>query len=143
MPRLRQRLEEFGVETRLYGAFAVLLFFGAVGYAIWSSWEAAGSVLLFLCAGFFVIVAGYLAFMGRLARTEAREATAGPSAETVGEDEEPYLPHASIWPLELGAGMTLALAGFALGWWIFIPGLVVTVHSLGGWLVQSRNRDAH
>ena len=34
--------------SRIYGTFFGLLIVGAFGYAIWSSWEAAGTVLLFL-----------------------------------------------------------------------------------------------
>jgi hypothetical protein len=132
-----------GTEVRIYGTFFGLLVVGAFGYALWSSWEAAGTVLLFLVAGLFAIVAGYLAFHERLARLEAREAAESALADDEVPIEEPsvqYLPHSSIWPLELGAGMTLTLCGFAMGSWVLVPGLVVTIHASIGWLMQSRRR---
>lgn len=134
-----------GTEVRIYGAFFVLLVIGAFGYAIWSSWDAAGTVLLFLVAGLFAIVAGYLAFHERLARLESREAqqqaTTADGEVVIEEPADQYLPHSSIWPLELGAGMTLTLLGFVLGSWVLVTGLLVTAHSIAGWLIQSRRRN--
>ena len=129
-----------GTEVRIYSVFFGLLVVGAFGYAIWSSWEAAGTVLLFLVAGLFAIVAGYLAFHERLARLEARESSLTDDDVPVEEPDTQYLPHASIWPLELGAGMTLTLCGLAMGSWVLVPGLVVTIHASIGWLLQSRRR---
>ena len=56
------------------------------------------------------------------------------------EAEEPYLPHASIWPLEVGGGMALTFCGLAMGRWILVFGLVLLVHGLAGWILQSRRR---
>jgi hypothetical protein len=30
-----------------------------------------------------------------------------------------------------------------MGRWVLIPGVVLFVHGLGGWIVQSRRRDLH
>ena len=59
------------VEFRVYAGLAVLMLGGALGYGIWTSWEPAGTALLFLGAGLFTIVAAYLWFSERLALTEA------------------------------------------------------------------------
>ena len=72
---------------------SVLLIVGALGYGIWSSWEAAGTVLLFLVAGLFAIVAGYLAFHERLARLEARDARGRAT-----DDEVPARPRSPTCP---------------------------------------------
>jgi hypothetical protein len=127
-------------ELHVYAGFAVLLLFGALGYGIWASWEPAGTALLFLCSALFAIVAGYLWFHERLGRSEAAARAAGDDDVRLVEAEEPYLPHASIWPLEVGGGMTLTFCGFAMGRWILIPGLVLLLHGLLGWILQSRRR---
>jgi hypothetical protein len=130
-------------ELHVYAGFAVLVFFGALGYGIWANWEPAGTALLFLCSALFAIVAGYLWFHERLGRTEAAARAAGDSGDDdvrLAEAEEPYLPHASVWPLEVGGGMTLTFCGLAMGRWVLIPGLVLLFHGLGGWILQSRRR---
>jgi hypothetical protein len=126
------------VEFRIYAGLAVLLLAGAFGYAIWTDWEPAGTALLFLGTGLFAIVAAYLWFSERLATSET-----GDDDVIVPEDEEPFLPHASIWPLEVGGGMALTFCGLAMGRWVLIPGLVLLVHGLAGWILQSHSRSLH
>jgi hypothetical protein len=124
------------VEFKIYGGLTVLFFFGAIGYGLWADWEPAGTALLFLGTGLFAIVAGYLYFSERLARSEAVD-----DDVTVPEAEAPFLPHASIWPLEVGGGMALTFCGLAMGRWVLILGLVALVHGLAGWMIQSRHRQ--
>jgi hypothetical protein len=52
-----------------------------------------------------------------------------------------YLPTHSIWPLGLAVGVTLMLAGVALGFWVLIPGVAVFVQSLVGFAHQTRSRS--
>jgi len=126
-------------EVVIFGLLAVTNFVGGLVYGVWSHWEQTGVVLLWLSAGLAVITAGYLAFQIRLARSEERAERTGhePGSTLV---EEPFLPHESVWPLELGAGMTLVLCGFVLGLWILVPGIVLTAHATLGWTIQSRVR---
>jgi hypothetical protein len=126
-------------EVVIFGLLAGTNFFGGLVYGIWSHWEETGVVLLLLSAGLALITAGYLAFQIRLARSEEQAERAGhaPGSMLV---EEPFLPHESVWPLELGAGMTLALCGFVLGLWILVPGIILTAHAMLGWTIQSRVR---
>jgi uncharacterized membrane protein YfcA len=130
----------FHVEVAVFVALAVFLVSGGVLYGLLSD-EAAGTVLLILTGGFAGIVAGYLAFQDRLARTAAgaRRVEREIAEEGAGE-EEAYLPHASIWPFEMGAGLAATLSGVVLGWAILVPGLVLLVHSILGWIGQSRRR---
>ena len=131
-----------GTEVRIYGTSSVFLIVGALATPSGRASRPRARCCSFLVAGLFAIVAGYLAFHERLARLEAREAAASLTDDDVPveEPDEQYLPHASIWPLELGAGMTLTLCGFAMGSWVLVPGLVVTIHASIGWLLQSRRR---
>jgi hypothetical protein len=129
-------------EVVIFGLLAVGNFGGGLIYGLWSHWEETGVVLLWLSAGLALITAGYLAFQVRLARSEERAERAGQAGHEPGSMlvEEPFLPHESVWPLELGAGMTLALCGFVLGLWVLVPGLVLTAHAMLGWTIQSRVR---
>jgi len=128
----------FASEVVIYAALAVFLVSGGVIYGLWSG-EEAGTVLLVLTGVFAAIVAGYLGLQDRLERRTAREGT----VESGPVDEEQFLPHASIWPFEMGAGMAMALSGVVLGWAIFVPGVILVVHALVGWTTQSRERRPH
>ena len=126
----------FHAEVVLYTALSVFLVLGGVIYGVWSG-EAAGTVLLVLVGAFAAIVAGYLAFQDRLERTTAR----GSTEEAEAEEYEQYLPHSSIWPFEMGVGMATSFAGVVLGWAILVPGVLILVHSIIGWIGQSRRRS--
>ena len=128
----------FTTEVLIYGALAVFLVLGGVIYGVWSG-EQAGTVLLVLTGVFAAIVAGYLGLQDRLERTAAQAETAEP--EPVVDDQ--FLPHASIWPFEMGAGAALALSGVVLGWAVFVPGVILVVHAIVGWIIQSRHRAPH
>src|SRR5215211_3731748 len=106
----------------MWVVLAIGLSLGGVIYGVWSD-EPAGTALLILVGAFAGLFGGYLAFEARLTATGERH-----------HEEPHYLPHESVWPLELGVGMTLALSGFALGLWVLVPGVVLTVHSLAGWI---------
>ena len=125
----------FHAEVVLYTALSVFLIAGGIIYGVWSR-EAAGTVLLVLVGCFAGIVAGYLAFQDRLERTTARATT----ADEPEPDDDQFLPHASIWPFEMGVGMATSLAGVVLGWAILVPGLLILAHSIVGWIGQSRRR---
>jgi hypothetical protein len=128
----------FHAEVGIYGSLAVFLAAGGIVYGVWSG-EAAGTVLLVLTGVFAAIVAGYLALQDRLEKATARATPV--DAEPVEDDQ--FLPHASIWPAEMGVGMALGLTGLALGWAFLVPGAVLVVHALGGWISQSRRRSMH
>jgi hypothetical protein len=127
-------------EVVIFGVLAVANSFAGIVYGFWSRWEATGVVLFLLSAGLAMITAGYLGLQVRLARTEERAEREGHEAGATAGADDPFLPHESVWPLELGAGMTLALCGFVLGLWILVPGIVLTAHAMLGWTIQSRVR---
>jgi hypothetical protein len=128
----------FTTEVLIYAALSLFLILGGVIYGVWSG-EQAGTVLLVLTGVFAAIVAGYLGLQDRLERTTARAETV--DSEPVVDDQ--FLPHASVWPFEMGAGAALSLSGVVLGWAIFVPGVILVVHALVGWVVQSRHRAPH
>ena len=123
--------------TRLIAVLVVALVGAGVVYGAWSDIEWSGTILFVLTAGFVAIAGGYVALQARLHRT-----LGAPARETAGEhDDDLYLPHASIWPFELGTGTTVTLLGFVLGRVVLVFGLALTAHALIGWIGQSRRRD--
>ncbi len=126
--------------TRMITGLVVALVGAGIVYGAWSNIEWSGTVLFVLTAGFVAIAGGYVALQARLHRTlgaPTRETAGG----TIEHDDDLYLPHASIWPFELGTGTTVTLLGFVLGRVVLVFGLAVTVHALIGWIGQSRRRD--
>src|SRR5262249_14694159 len=115
-----QPARRFTAEVGTYGAMAASLALGGIIYGVWSR-EAIGTILLVLTGVFAGIVAGYLALQDRLEKTTARAAT----TEEEPPESDQFLPHASIWPFEMGAGTALALSGVVLGWALLLPGILL------------------
>lgn len=111
-------------------------FLAAISAVYWFlSYEEAGSVLLLLAAGLALIVGGYLWWA-------TREHASSPSPAGADEEEaEHYLPHASLWPLGVGAGSVVLANGLALGLWAAVPGSMLLAASVVGYARQSRHRD--
>ncbi|HWC67740.1 MAG TPA: cytochrome c oxidase subunit 4 [Acidimicrobiales bacterium] len=120
-------------EVVLFGVLTVFLVLAGVVYYVWSD-EWAGTVLLVLGGGLSGITGGYFAFQVRLERADV--ADAGERRPEPKDEPEPI--HASIWPLEMGGGLTLTCLGLVLGRFIVLLGLVLVVHSTIGWIRQSR-----
>jgi hypothetical protein len=111
----------------------------AVIYAI-AAYEWAGVALLGFGALFSFVAAAYFAFDLRDVQHDVE------LREDELPDEPPthaglYLPHASVWPIGVGIGAALTLAGIAIGWWVLLPGAALLVHSLIGFATQSRDRS--
>ena len=122
------------VEARIFlGIGAAVLVMGLV-YAA-TSGERAGTTMLVLTAGLGALAGGYLLSQ---AHDRAEPAATGGNRQV---PEEAYLPHASIWPLGVGAGCVVMANGLALGAWALVPGAMLTVASVWGYARQSRRRD--
>lgn len=126
------------VQARLFVGLAVFFVVTAVLYRLTSS-ENAGTTMLVLSGGFGALAGGYLWVQGRKPLT----APGGPGteAEAEAEAEEPYLPHASVWPLGVGTGAFLVANGLILGIWFLVPGTLLLGVSVIGYCLQSRRRD--
>jgi hypothetical protein len=134
-PRRFEHRDEIGI----FGAFTLLLVGGGVVYLLWTGGEPAGTALLVLAGACTGIIGGYLAVAAR-ATARGQERGGGGGHEQDATADEPFLPHASVWPLELGAGTTLTLVGLMLGRPVLVVGALVTSHALWGWARQSRRR---
>jgi hypothetical protein len=128
--------EEAGgrIEARIFLGIGLAVLAMGVLYAATAA-ERAGTTMLLLSAGLGGLAGGYLL---RQARTSSEPAATGGNREV---PEEAYLPHASIWPLGIGAGCVVLANGLALGAWALVPGAMLTVASVWGYARQSRRRD--
>jgi hypothetical protein len=121
-------------EMLLFGVLTLFLVVAGVVYYVWSD-EWAGTILLVLAGGLAGISAGYFYLQGRLERSDvANVGEHGPAPVA-----EPVAIHASIWPLEMGGGMTITFLGLVLSRMIVLLGLVLMLHALVGWIAQSRS----
>jgi hypothetical protein len=128
--------EEAGgrIEARIFLGIGLAVLAMGVLYAA-TAGERAGTTMLLLSACLGGLAGGYLL---RQARTSSEPAATGGNREV---PEEAYLPHASIWPLGIGAGCVVLANGLALGAWALVPGAMLTVASVWGYARQSRRRD--
>jgi xanthine/uracil permease len=100
------------VERRMLWTMAV--FFSGIGTIYWfTSYEPAGTVLLFLCSG-----------AALLSLLPLRRRTLPTTAEHGAE------PAASLWPFIIGAGAVLMVDGLVLGPWLFVPGAALAGRGL-------------
>ena len=80
------------------------------------------------------LVCGIFLFRHRLVGAPALE------GERPERGDAQYLPHASIWPFWIGAAAFLVTNGLILGTWFLVPGGVLLVVGVAGFIRQSRAR---
>ena len=88
------------------------------------------AVMLALAACLSLVCGTYLWFHARR----------DPGDDPVREDGM-YLPHASIWPFWIGVAAFLMTNGLVLGIWFLVPGTLVMIAGLVGFIRQSRARS--
>ena len=105
-------------------------FMAVIGIVYWfASYEPAGTVMLALASALAGLCGLYLRV--ELGRAE-------PAAEP--DDEEQYLPHSSLWPFGIGLGVLLAANGAIVSLTFAIPGVVLLMFAVVGFVGQSRRR---
>ena len=118
------------VQWRIFAGIAV--FMAVIGSLYWfTAYEEAGTSMLALSSGLALLVGVYLWRQDR---------PASPSAHVHSEADE-YLPAASIWPFGIGVSAFLTFNGLILGLGYAVPGIILMVLSLAGFIAQSRKRD--
>jgi len=133
------------VEAKLFlffGAFSLLLaivYWLTTAYSVHGT-EYAGVAALVFASGFSFTFGIFLARSLQQVQVDVEELEANEEAGSTDPDEILYLPTASIWPIGIGVGASLTLGGIALGLWVMIPGIVLLVHSVIGFAIQSRDR---
>jgi hypothetical protein len=117
------------IQSRIFlaigGAVAVM----AVIYVL-ASYDEAGSVMLVLAACLSLVCGTYLWFQAR-----------GSDEHDPLSDDGMYLPHASIWPFWIGVAAFLVTNGLVLGIWFLVPGALLMIAGIIGFIRQSRARS--
>ena len=117
------------IQSRIFLAIGAAVAVMTVIYVL-ASYEEAGSVMLALAACLSLVCGTYLWFHAR------RE----PGDDPVREDGM-YLPHASIWPFWIGVAAFLVTNGLVLGIWFLVPGALLMLGGVVGFVRQSRARS--
>lgn len=120
------------VQTRVFLGIGAIVTVMAAIY-LTTAYEEAGSVMLVLAAGLSFVCGGYLLVYLRGSSQPAGDPKDGSNA--------PYLPHASIWPFWIGAAAFLVTNGLILGTWFLVPGGLLMIAAVAGFIAQSRARS--
>jgi Cytochrome c oxidase subunit IV len=121
----------------------VAVFIGVIDLVYWFvSYERAGTTMLTLAAGLAALFGGWLYVQDhrRPKPSESAPTSCWPVPEAEHEGEEHYLPAMSWWPLVIGVGLVLTLNGLILSWQFAVPGAVLMVLGIGGFVSDSRRR---
>lgn len=127
------RVKGWPHETHVFGGTGLAFFVIGTLYTS-TGGEAAGIVLLY---GSTILSLTYAVYLLR----HARPVRASIEAQEEGEiPNQLYLPEQSLWPVGIGAGGVLVLAGFAVGSWVLVAGVLLLLRSVVGFVVEGRRR---
>ena len=119
-------------------------FFGGSDIVYWYfSHDPTGTTALALAVCLAFLTGFYLLFTGRrLPTTRPEDNPLGEIDEGVGELGF-FSPH-SWWPLFVGIAAAVAAVGMAIGWWLFLIGVLATLLSMVGFVFEYyRGHYAH
>jgi hypothetical protein len=119
------------------------VFFGGTDIVYWyTSHEPTGTAALAFAVGFALLTGFYLLFTGRRLPFRPEDNNEGEIAEGTGELG--FFSPGSWWPLYLGLSAALTAIGVAVGWWLFLIGLLFTVLASIGFVFEYyRGHYAH
>ena len=118
-------------------------FFAVMDVIYWhSSKDPTGTTALALSVGLAFLTGFYLLFTGRRLPLRPEDNPAGDIAEGTGELGF-FSPH-SWWPLITGMSAAVAALGVAIGWWLFLIGMLFVLLSAIGFVFEYyRGQYAH
>ena len=119
------------------------IFFGAADIVYWYfSKDPTGTTALALSVGLAFLTGFYLLFTGRRLPERPEDNPEGEIEEGTGELGF-FSPH-SWWPLYVGLAAALAAFGVAVGWWLFLIGLLAIFLTTIGFVFEYyRGNYAH
>jgi hypothetical protein len=118
-------------------------FFGAVDIVYWHfSKDPTGTTALFFSVCLAFLTGFYLLFTGRRLPPRAEDV---PDAEiSDGSGELGFFSPHSWWPLITGLSAAVAALGVAIGWWLFLIGMLFVLLSAIGMVFEYyRGQYAH
>jgi hypothetical protein len=111
-----------------------VFFIGADVVYWYTSQDPTGTTALALAVGLAVLAGFYVLFTGRRLPTRPED---NPQSEIVeGTGEIGFFSPHSWWPLFLGLAAAVAALGFAVGWWLFLIGLLLVVFTSIGFVFE-------
>ena len=113
----------------------VAAFFTAADIVYWYfSHDPTGTTALALAVGLAFLVGFYLLFTGRRLPQRPEDNPAGEISEGTGELGF-FSPH-SWWPLFVGLAAATAALGVAIGWWLFLIGILAVLLAVIGFVYE-------
>jgi hypothetical protein len=110
-------------------------FFGGADIVYWyTSKDPTGTTALALAVALALLIGFYVLFTGRRLPLRPEDDDAGEIAQGTGEIGF-FSPH-SWWPLFLGMSAATAGLGLAVGWWLFLIGMLAVVLSTVGFVFE-------
>jgi len=112
-------------------------FFTTIGliYGTVTHWkEPVGPFGLLLSAGLSALIGFYLWWTGR--KLDPRPEDDPLALISVAEGEYGFFSPHSWWPLAVAAGAAVVFLGLAVGWWLFIIGVVLAALATIGWTFE-------
>jgi hypothetical protein len=111
------------------------IFFGVVDIIYWYySKDPTGTTALALAVGLAFLTGFYLLFTGRRLPLRPDDNPDGEIEEGTGELGF-FSPH-SWWPLYVGLSAGIAALGVAIGWWLFLIGLLAIFLTVIGFVFE-------
>jgi hypothetical protein len=129
------------VEGYLFLGCAV--FFGASDFVYWYfSHDPTGSTALAIAVGLAFLIGFYVLFTGRRLPPRPEDESEGEIYQSTGELGF-FSPH-SWWPLFLALAAGVAAIGVAIGWWLFLIGMLMVLLATVGFVFEYyRGHYAH
>ncbi len=119
-----------------------IFFIGADIVYWYTSKDPTGTTALALAVGLAVLAGFYVLFTGRRLPPRPEDNPQGEIVEGTGEVGF-FSPH-SWWPLFLGVSAAVAAVGVAIGWWLFLIGMLGVVFTAIGFVFEYyRGRFSH
>ena len=118
-------------------------FFAGADIVYWHySHDPTGTTALALAVGFAFLAGFYVLFTGRRLPRRPEDDNRGEIEQGTGEVGF-FSPH-SWWPLFMGLAAATAALGFAIGWWLFLIGMLFVLLSAIGFVFEYyRGHYAH
>jgi uncharacterized membrane protein len=119
------------------------IFFGGSDIVYWHfSHDPTGSTALAISVGLAFLIGFYVLFTGRRLPVRPEDENEGEIYEGTGELGF-FSPH-SWWPLFLGLAAAVAAIGVAIGWWLFLIGMLMVLLAVIGFVFEYyRGHYAH
>jgi hypothetical protein len=119
------------------------IFFGVADIFYWNlAHDPTGGTVLALAVGLSFLIGFYVLFTGRRLPKRPEDDVEGEIEQGTGELGF-FSPH-SWWPLFVGLSAAVAALGVAIGWWLFLIGILAVLLSTIGFVFEYyRGHYAH